>query len=193
VNLAAAAPLWPDEWTAVGTVALAAVTFLSILSTIVITVKDRKRADTRLATERDRHDKEIEEQRAQADKRLAEQQDAAEARLKTQMAHSDQQLDEQQKAADARLQDERQRAREQEQLAEAWSVRVLGVRIPPGENVTSMPDNPSECPVASVINSGRYTITRLDACFSNGSATFALEDWGPTGQNSAWRPFTAVR
>jgi len=36
MNLADTTPLWPAEWTAIGTVALAAVTVAAIITTIVI-------------------------------------------------------------------------------------------------------------------------------------------------------------
>lgn len=44
-------------WTAVGTIALAVVTLAAIITTIVITVQDHRRAAARLASERDRHDR----------------------------------------------------------------------------------------------------------------------------------------
>jgi len=71
VILADATPQWPADWTAVGTVALAAVTVAAIITTIVITVQDRKRADKQLAGER-----------AAADKRLADEIRAADERLR---------------------------------------------------------------------------------------------------------------
>jgi hypothetical protein len=47
VNLTAAAlPLWPDETTAIGAVALAFVTLMAITVTIVITSQGRRRAVT---------------------------------------------------------------------------------------------------------------------------------------------------
>ena len=108
-------PLWPSEWAGVGTVVLAAVTFLAILSTIVITRHERK-------------------------------------------------------LAEARLREERQLAQEQEQLAEARSVEVLGARTRPDES-----DSRSR-PVALVINRGRGTITKIDPSFSDGHNTSFVHD-----------------
>jgi hypothetical protein len=93
-----------------------------------------------------------------SDAQLAEERSAADARLREELAH-----------ADARLAEEKRAAHEAEQLAEAWAVKVIGVRIPPGENVISTPENPSERPVVIIVNHGRYTITRVDAKFSDGS------------------------
>lgn len=83
--------------------------------------------------------------------------------------------------ADGQLTSERKHAQEQEQLAEAWSVQVLGVGIRGGAHATSSrDDDPAERPVAIVINRGRYTIRGVDGCFSNGSATHAAETASPT-------------
>jgi hypothetical protein len=40
-------PLWPSEWTAIGTVALALVILIAVITAIVITRQDRHRADAR--------------------------------------------------------------------------------------------------------------------------------------------------
>lgn len=49
---AAAGTDW-DALTAIGTLALAAVTLLAIMTTIVVTVQDRRRTDQRLSRERE--------------------------------------------------------------------------------------------------------------------------------------------
>lgn len=54
VSAIAAAPDWATSMTAIGTVALAAVTVGAIIITIVITKQDRQRADSQLVTERRR-------------------------------------------------------------------------------------------------------------------------------------------
>jgi hypothetical protein len=74
--------LWPDEMTAIGTVALAFVTFIAIIVTIVIARRDRRNAMADAQGERD----------------------AADARLDRQIAASASQLEAERAAADDRLQ-----------------------------------------------------------------------------------------
>jgi hypothetical protein len=82
-------------------------------------------------------------------------------RLVDQIQHSDQ-----------RLADERRAAREQEQLTEAWSVKVVGARMAPEPGMSTEPGQPIGRPVVVVFNHGRYTITRVDARFSpDGTST----------------------
>jgi hypothetical protein len=69
VVLTTGAALWPEEWTGVGTVLLAIVTLSAILSTIVITRRDRTRADKRFADEQARHETEVNEERQLAEAR----------------------------------------------------------------------------------------------------------------------------
>jgi len=47
LGVPAASPDWTARWTAIGTVALALVTVAAIITTIVITVQDRRRVDKR--------------------------------------------------------------------------------------------------------------------------------------------------
>jgi hypothetical protein len=47
ISVATPGPDWSARWTAIGTVALAAVTVIAIATTIVITIQDRRRADVR--------------------------------------------------------------------------------------------------------------------------------------------------
>jgi hypothetical protein len=105
VDLAAGAPLWPAEWTGIGTVLLkflAVVTVSAILSTIFITRQDCKRADKRFAAEQARHETEIAEERRMADARLKTQHDQSEEQFRT----------------------EQWRMTEREQYTEAYAVQV---------------------------------------------------------------------
>jgi hypothetical protein len=144
----------PDLVTTIVNIVLAVGTIGVAVAAVWVALWTNKRANER-----------AEAGRTDADNRLQEANRQATERLATQIAHRDEEL-----------RQERQLAREQEQLSEAWSVQVLGVRIPPGENVISTPENPSERPVAIAVNRGRFTITGVDACFSDGTATFARED-----------------
>jgi hypothetical protein len=47
IRVLAVGPDWIARWTAIGTVPLAAVTVVAIVTTIIITVQDRRRADKR--------------------------------------------------------------------------------------------------------------------------------------------------
>ena len=62
MDLASGVPLWPDEWTGAGTVLLVVVTLGAIISTIIITRRDRKRADKRFAAYQARHETEADEE-----------------------------------------------------------------------------------------------------------------------------------
>jgi hypothetical protein len=143
----ASGPDWASVMTAIGTVALAAVTVGAIIATIVITKQDRQRGDKQLA-----------EERALADKRLTEQ-----------LAHGDAQLADERAHSAAQLQEERQRSHDAEQRGEAFAVLVTPSKIPaklaaPAESAET--GDGEECPVAVVINNGRFTITSLDARFA---------------------------
>ena len=166
-------PEWPNVVTAIGTVAVA-------VAAVGIAIWADCRTSIRIKGERERSDKIIEAEHARAEQQLADERTLADRRLAEQLAHSDAQLAGERAAADARLRDElehadtrlqeqRELAKQQEQLAEAWSVQVVGARIPPGENVISTADNPSERPMVLIVNRGRYTITRLEARFADGS------------------------
>jgi hypothetical protein len=97
-------------------------------------------------------------------------------RLKTQLEHSESQLG-------------FQRAREQdaEQIAEAYAVQVIPVRMSPdayGTQVATDPGTPITCPGVLIMNGGRYTITRIDAqiCLNGNSMT----SYGKREHFSAW-------
>lgn len=62
-----------------------------------------------------------------------------------------------------RLREERRLAHEQEQLAEAWSVQMIVGQTAPEP---ASPGGAVARPAVLVINTGRYTITRVDARFS---------------------------
>ncbi|HZS22450.1 MAG TPA: hypothetical protein VFA63_15900 [Pseudonocardiaceae bacterium] len=153
MKLIASGPDWASVMTAVGTVALAVVTVVTIIVTIMITRQDRRRADKQLADSQTRHDKEIAEERALADKRLANQ-----------LAHSDAQLADERAHSAAQLQEERQRARDLEQRGEAYAVLVTPAKIPArlaDPSTMAEASKGDECPVAVVINRGRFAITDL--------------------------------
>lgn len=153
---ASASPLWPGERTAAGTIAVAvAAVGVAAWSEWRITKRanaERERSDKLRAEELARHETELSEERQLAGKRLSDERQAADDRLQRQIAHSE-----------SLLAAERQRAGDEEQLAEAWAVEVVGARMGPEDGVVSTPDNPSERPAVVVINSGRYTITRVEA------------------------------
>lgn len=164
MRIIASGPDWASTMTAVGTVALAVVTVGTIIITIVITNQDRRRADKQFADSETRHDKEIAEERALADKRLADQ-----------LAHSDAQLADERAHSVAQLREERQRARDLEQRGEAYAVLVTPAKIPARlANQGTMVEisEGDECPVAVVVNRGRFAITDLEAQFARGSALY---------------------
>ena len=171
-------PDWASIMTAIGTVLVA-------IAAVGIALWSDRRTGVRIAAEQARHDKETADERVLAAKRLADQQ-----------AHSDKQLADERAHSAAQLQEERQLAQDREQLAEAYLVEVTEARMTPeayGSQITSDPDTPIECPVAIVINHGRYTITRLEAqiCMNGNSLT----SYGKTEHfTSRWRllaPMTA--
>ena len=148
VNLAAGAPLWPDEWTGVGTVLLAIVTLGAILSTIFITRQDRKRADKRFADEQARHKTEVDEERRLAEARLKAQQEQSENHFST----------------------EQWRITEREQYSEAYAVQVtvgeLNTASEPPDQFGDPGSDAAKRLAALVVNRGRYGITRVSAQFS---------------------------
>lgn len=178
VPVAAHGPDWATIMTAIGTVAVAVVA-------VGVALYAERRADKRvaderkhsaqlLADERDRHDKEIAEERALADKRLADQLAHSASQLAVDRTDADTRLRTQLQHADARLADERKVARDAEQLAEAWAVQVAGGRVfaPGASTAADLPDEKKrQHPVVILVNTGRYTITRADARFSDGSGS----------------------
>jgi hypothetical protein len=129
VDVAVGAPLWPGEWTGVGTVLLALVTLGAILSTIFITRQDRDRADKRLADEQARHEAEVAEERRLADARLKAQRDQSEEQFRT----------------------EQWRLTEREQYTEAYAVQVtVGefTTVPGSPNDYGDPGSDAACPTS---------------------------------------------
>lgn len=176
VPVAVAGPDWASIMTAIGTVAVAVVAVG--VAPYAERRSDRRVADERknaakvLSDERDRHDKEIADERALAGKRLAEQLAHSASQLAIERTDADTRLRQELAHADARLAEERQAARDAEQLAEAWAVQVAGGRIsapgaPTGADIRD--EMKRQHPVVIVVNGGRYTITRVDARFSDGS------------------------
>lgn len=116
-------------------------------------------------------DKTLADERALADKRLADQLAHSGSQLAIERADADARLQEGLRHEDARRAAERRAARDAEQLAEAWAVQVVGARLPQGKsNVTGCAGDPPERSAAVVVNRGRYTITRVEARFGDGSA-----------------------
>jgi len=71
-----------DGWTAIGTIVLAVVTFATLIATIVITWKDRRRADQQAENDRkEAADREARD-RADADRRLQAERDLSEQRIR---------------------------------------------------------------------------------------------------------------
>jgi hypothetical protein len=162
--------LWPTELTAWGTLAVAvaavAVALFAEWRASVRVRDERQHSDKILANERELADKRLADEQDRHDEEIAEERRLADERLRTQMAHSDEQLFQERQAADMRVLLERDRAWEQERLAEAWSVEIVAGRMPPEPGITSEPGQPIGRPVVVVINHGRYTITQVDARFS---------------------------
>jgi hypothetical protein len=148
VTIADATPLWPAEWTAIGTLTLAAVTVAAIVTSILITRQDRKRADKRLADER-----------SAADKRLAGEIQAADERLKAQQEHADKQF-----------RTEQWRITEREQYTEAYAVQVTmgeaGASPGPSNEYGDPGADAAKILAAMVVNRGQYAITDVSAQFS---------------------------
>lgn len=125
----ASGPDWASIMTAVGTVAVAVVA-------VGVALFAEWRADKRVTAER-----------VHAATVLADERAAADARLKSQQEHSG-----------AQLREERQRAQDAEQQAEAWAVEVI-------PDVAGGAGSASYLTV-DVFNLGSSTITRVEAEFS---------------------------
>lgn len=70
------------NWTAIGTVFLAVVTLAALVTTIVVTRQDRRRADEQAERERSEAAKREARDRADADMRLQQERDASEQRIR---------------------------------------------------------------------------------------------------------------
>ena len=199
VRTVIASPLWPDEMTAIGTVALAFVTLAAILVTLMITRRDRQNAISDSADERkaadDRVDRQIsasaeqlQAERKAADDRLERQTSASAAQLELERTAADERLRRQIEAAADEAQLERELAKDREQLAEAYAVQVTAARMDPqkfGSQITTSDQNdPITCPCVFVVNSGHYTITRIEAQFSPEGAS--LLTYGRRTHLSSW-------
>lgn len=150
MSLASEAPLWPDEWTGVGTILLAIVTLAAIITTIVITWQDRQKADKRFAEEQSRHETEVAEERRLAEVRLKAQQKQSEDQFRT----------------------EQWRITEREQYTEAYAVQVtigeLGTESGPPNDYGDPGEDSAKRFAALVVNRGQYAITRVSAQFFTG-------------------------
>jgi hypothetical protein len=148
VQLAVGAPLWPAEWTAVGTVLLAFVTVGAVLTTIVITTQDRRRANKRLEDEQARHEGEVAEERRLANARLETQQKQSAEQFRT----------------------EQWRMTEREQYTEAYAVQVsVGQATAEEGPANASGDRGADTAkylAALVVNRGTYAITGVTAQFS---------------------------
>ena len=156
--LAAGPPLWPDEATAIGTIALAFLTFVAVVVTIAVTRKDRQNAVS---------DANIE--RGLADARLDRELAASGAQLQDERAAADQRLQRQLDASAQQLQDERAVIEKREQLAEAYLVQVTPGRMSVewyGSLISTEPGTAITCPCVIIVNRGNYTITDICARFS---------------------------
>jgi len=104
---ASTGPVWPGEWTAVGTIAVAVVAVSAAAwSEWRITKRtnaEHERSDELLAKELERHQAELSEERKLAERRLTDERQAADDRLQRQIAHSE-----------AQFAAERQRAQDEE-------------------------------------------------------------------------------
>jgi type II secretory pathway pseudopilin PulG len=150
---AAAQPLWPGEWTAIGTLALAVVTLAAVMTTIIITMQDRRNAQTRLKEDRTRAAELLADERRYAAGVLATERQAADDRLTRQLEHSE-----------AQLRAERVAVQEQEQEAGAWAVEVKLAVV--NVNDPSALEGGTKRLIAVVTNSGPRTISQIRARFS---------------------------
>ena len=156
MGLASGAPLWPDEWTGVGTVLLAIVTLGAIISTILITRQDRNRADERLADEQARHQAEVDDERRMAEARLRTQQEQSADQFRT----------------------EQWRITERERYTEAYAVQItvgeLTTETGSPNKYGDAGDATAKRLAALVVNRGRYAITRVNAQFSPDGRSLTL-------------------
>jgi hypothetical protein len=106
--LAAFQGLTAVAWTAIGTISLAFITLLTVVTTVVITAQDRRKAAQDLI-----------EERAFAEKQLA-----------IQLKHSEEQLTRQLKDSEEQRFAERKADSEQQQEAAAWQVAVMLAKFP---------------------------------------------------------------
>jgi hypothetical protein len=120
----------PDLLTGRATAALAVLTLLTLFTTIVITMSDRKIARRRLATERENADRRLRDQREDADRRLRDEREDADRRLR----------DERKYVEDMRL-----RERQQEDLADLISrIAALTPYLDVVPNLYVAPDRAAE-------------------------------------------------
>jgi uncharacterized membrane protein YcjF (UPF0283 family) len=127
MNLADATPLWPAELTAWGTLAVAVVA-------VAVALFAEWRASVRVRHERERSDRLLADEREHNAQVLADERTVAAKRLADQMAHGDQQL-----------QQERQLAKDREQLAAAYLIQVTAARVSPayfGTRITTTSEVP---------------------------------------------------
>jgi hypothetical protein len=160
---------WTNVVTAIGTVATA-------LAAVGIALWSEWRTSRRIASEREHSNKILAEERAISTARFAGEREHSDAQLREQRAH-----------ADTQLREERQLAENREQLAEAYAVQVTAARMSAevyGSQVMSDPNTPIACPVAIVVNGGRYTITQIEARICLGGKS--ITGYSKTEPFSSW-------
>jgi hypothetical protein len=139
---------WASGATAIGTIAVAVVA-------VGVAMVSQRHSDKQLREEREHSDEVVAEERRLADKRLADQMRVENSQVLTQLEQSGDQFREL-----------REKEKGAEQIAEAYSVQIVPIRMSPdayGTQITTDPGTPITCPGVIVINRGRYAITRLQA------------------------------
>jgi hypothetical protein len=149
---------WASGATAIGTVAVAVVA-------VGVAILSQRHSDRQIREEREHSDEVVAEERRLANQRLAEQMRVENSQVLTQLEQSRDQFREL-----------REKEQDAEQIAEAYAVQIVPVRMSPesyGTRVATDPETAITCPGVIVINRGRYTITRLEAqiCLNGNSMT----------------------
>lgn len=172
---------WTDVATAVGTLVAALAAACAAVVAVWVALWSDKQTAKRLTEERAASAKQLLEERQSADARLAEEQDRADKRLAAERKAADGRLERQLQENAAQLQAERDAEREREQLTEAYAVQVTPARMDPktfsSQITTSNPKDPITCPCVFIVNTGHYTITKIQARFSpEGSSLLDYDD-----------------
>jgi hypothetical protein len=135
--------------TAIGTLAVA-------IAAVWVALWSERRTDKRVAAEREESARQLAGERAHSAEQLA-----------AEHAHAAEMLAQEQAFSRDQLAEERRLALEQEQLAEAYAVQVVGAEslFRSGQEVHSEPEEIIPGLVAIVVNHGTYVITRVEAQF----------------------------
>ena len=172
IRVVTAAQDGPAEWlTGIGTLALAVIA-------VGVALWTEWRAGNRAASERLHSDGVLADERKRHEDELAAERDHSERQLAAEQAFSRSQLEE-----------ERGLARQREQLAEAYAVQVEQGETPSGtptDDTYKEPTDEARTLFALVVNSGSFTITRVEAQFrlrsgGNGSLVTARQTERITG------------